>query len=78
MNIYEHSFAATCPNNGLSIGYKLRIKTSGIIMVEDIIEACKVDSEFHEKLADKLHSKFGGKQIITAVHHGVKIKSIRQ
>ena len=77
MNIYTYSFTSKCPNNGVAISYNLEILSNNVIMVEDIVEACRVDSTYHEELADKLYLKFGGKQTIRAFHHGVWIETRR-
>jgi len=78
MNIYRHQFVCHCPNNSLPIVYELQIETTETIMVEKITEECaKEKSAFHEKLADKFLSIFGGRQILKAHHHGVDIETIR-
>lgn len=79
MNIYVHRFSARCPNNGLSIRYKLRIETASVIMVEDIVALCAGLAEcFHESAADKIFAAFGGRQTLAAYHHGCFIVTRRQ
>lgn len=81
MNTYWHTFAAPCPNNGRQVDYTLRIKTSRVIMVEEIVAACaeaaKCDKPYHETMAAILYEKFGGRQRLVAHHHGVKIRTKR-
>lgn len=77
MNLYQHRFAAECPNNGLTIDYSLTIISGATIMVEDIVEQCRVGPTFHEVLADMLYKRFGGRQLLCATHHGVFIGTIR-
>ena len=78
MNTYTHQFAVKCPNNRHRIAYTLKIETMSTIMVEDIVEECAgFDTGYHEHIADRLHSRFGGVQKITAHHHGVDIVSCR-
>lgn len=77
MNIYRYEFVVLCPNNNMSISYKLTIETNRSIMVEDIVEACDVGSVYHEDLAHRLYSKFAGRQTLEAFHHGVWIETRR-
>lgn len=80
MNIYTRQFVATCPNNGQPIIYTLRIEViaSRMIQVEHITTATTLHrSGFHEAIADDLHARFGGRQVLTAHHHGVDIETIR-
>ena len=77
MNRYTHQFVVACPNNAVKVGYSLVIETVETVMVEDIVAACKVDSAYHEALADKLHLRFGGRQTMKAFHHGVWIETVR-
>jgi hypothetical protein len=77
LNIYSHSFVATCPVNGASIQYQLAIHTDRKIMVEDIVEECTIGSGFHEDIADELIRRLGGLQVLQAHHHGVDIVTIR-
>lgn len=77
MNEYEYRFTAKCPNNQTAILYNLRLLSSVTVMVEAIIDACRFDDAFHEDIADLLYTRLGGKQIITALHDSVKIKTKR-
>ena len=79
MNTYTYVFYKNCPNNGLSIKYKLKIVSSKTIMVEKIIETIEAYglSIFHEHLADKLEPEIGGLQTLSAHHHGVDIETKR-
>jgi len=79
MNVYARKFAAACPNNGEQIIYSLRIETDGrMIQVEHITTATALIKEgFHEQIADQLFARFGGKQTLTAHHHGVDIETVR-
>lgn len=77
MNIYSHSFTSKCPNNGAVISYELEIRSNRVIMVEEIVSLCAVDTTYHEDLADRLYNILGGQQIMTAFHHGVRIQTIR-
>jgi poly(3-hydroxybutyrate) depolymerase len=81
VNIYRARFSATCPNNGATIAYQLAIEAPFIIMAEAITAACTAAAEcpkpYHENIADFLHSKLGGRQVITAHHHGVDIITVR-
>jgi hypothetical protein len=78
LNIYRTSFFAKCPNNGSRILYSLEIKTAEVVSVEEIIEVVEgIDEEFHEAIADQLLKRFGGKQTLSAEHHGVHIESHR-
>jgi hypothetical protein len=77
MNRYTYDFVVECPNNGIKVSYQLMVETYGKIFVEDIIAACAVEKAFHEDLADLLHKRFGGKQVIQAYHHGVWIETRR-
>lgn len=80
-NHYRYSFAAPCPNNGLSVSYELEIVTTWTVMVEDIIAACELAQQasrpYHETIADELYGLFGGMQTIIAFHHGVEIETRR-
>ena len=77
-NIYEHSFSAKCPVNGDMIDYDLTIESSEMIEVEKIVDATDDLKEgYHEIFADQLAEFLGGFQIITAHHHGVHIKTMR-
>lgn len=80
MNQYAIEFFINCPKNGIRIKYMLMISTPGprVIMVEDItafVDTLK--SEYHEAMADKFYSRFGGIQIMRGHHHGVDITTTR-
>lgn len=78
MNAYTTQFFANCPNNGLRILYTLRIETTEVISVEQIIAKVEgVGDAYHEELADELLLSLGGKQTLTADHHGVTIETTR-
>lgn len=79
MNIYRREFVAHCPNNDKPIKYRLEIQTEAVIMVEDIVAATElaVEKPYHESLADRFFEMFGGRQIMTAHHHGVDIETTR-
>lgn len=78
MNVYTTRFFSTCPNNGARIEYEVSIETDKVIQVEDIIDAVTLfNRSFHEEIADQLFREFGGRQTLTADHHGVTIRSIR-
>lgn len=78
MNRYRHRFMVGCPVNGIAIRYRLTVWTEDKIMVEDIVKACKAQAVgFHEEIADRLHHRFGGRQVLRAHHHGVDIRTIR-
>lgn len=77
MNIYVIEFASTCPNNGKTINYRLEIRSTFLILAEDIEKACDVGPSFHESLADEFQRKFGGRQELTARHGRVEIQTIR-
>lgn len=77
MNQYVHTFVVECPNNGMRVRYNLTITTPGRVLVEEIVEACSVSRAYHEDLADTLHARFGGRQVMSAFHHGVWITTSR-
>jgi hypothetical protein len=78
-NTYGRQFVSCCPNNGVWILYTLSIVTDGrVIPVEDIVSAAEqIGSAYHEVIADKLHARFGGRQTLSAHHHGVDITTVR-
>jgi hypothetical protein len=80
VNVYSRQFVAACPNNGEAIIYSLRIETVGrVIQVEHIVTAtAMIKQGFHEQIADELHRRFGGRQVLRAHHHGVDIETIRE
>lgn len=78
MNTYRLTFAATCPNDGELIIYKLEIKTDQVIYVEHLrAETALIKTGIQEQIADRLLLRFGGKQTMVAVHQGVEIETIR-
>ena len=80
MNTYTRTFISACPNNGESIIYTLQITVQAgrMIPVEHIVTATALHKKgFHEAIADDLHARFGGHQVLTAHHHGVDIKTVR-
>lgn len=77
MNIYRQPFRATCPKNGRSVDYMLTIESPRMIMVEDIQEIVAKLAGFHEDFADTLWEHFGGRQILTAHHHGTDVETVR-
>lgn len=80
MNRYSRIFVAACPNNGEQIIYTLIIETVGrMLQVEHIVTATALIKQgYHEQIADELHRRFGGRQILRAHHHGVDIETIRE
>ena len=78
MNTYTVQFFAFCPVNGVRILYTLSIEIDLVIMAETLIDTVTlIDKGFHEEIADDLLREFGGKQVMTANHHGVEIKTVR-
>lgn len=78
MNVYTASFFAKCPVNDEVIKYTIRIETKIRLMVEFIQDQLKnIGPGFHEDIADDMLVRFGGCQIITAMHHGVHIETRR-
>lgn len=78
MNIYRARFWASCPVNKQAIHYDLEIKSNQVIKVETILsELTNIAEAFHEEIADHLHDRFGGNQVIKAEHHGVHITTER-
>lgn len=77
MNQYAHTFVVECPSNAVRVQYTLTLTTPGRVMVEDIVEACSVARAYHEELADTLYARFGGRQVMSAFHHGVWITTTR-
>lgn len=74
MNTYRYTFAAACPGNGEQIIYSLELQNADMVRVEHIKTACALHREgFQEQIAADLHSRFGGKLTLTAMHHGVQI-----
>jgi len=77
MNIYGYTFFVKCPNDDAEIEYTLLILHDEIIMVEDIIAACKFPASYQEDIADKLRDLLPGKISISATHQGVDITTER-
>lgn len=78
VNAYTTQFFARCPNNGIRIRYALRIETSEVLSVEEIITTIEqVDEGYHEQIADDLLEALGGIQTLTADHHSVTIETRR-
>jgi hypothetical protein len=78
LNIYTQHFTAECVNNSHTVAYDLTIESRTTIMVEDIqSEVSKLKRGYHEHFADSLYARFGGKQMITAHHHGTDITTVR-
>ena len=77
MNIYTQRFRATCPNNGRTVDYTLTIEASRMIEVESIQAATSGLAGYHEDFADRLFAAFGGRQELSAHHHGTDIRTVR-
>jgi len=73
MNTYEHKFTVNCEKDDVIIHYKLTIVATKTIMVEDIIEACDIDSGYQEQIAETLHKQFGGEITLEGTHSAVKV-----
>ena len=79
MNTYKTTFIRNCPTNNLLVNYNLEIKTHETVMVEELLNFLEQEKNcYHEDLADKLITKFGGYLIMIAFHHGVEIITERQ
>jgi hypothetical protein len=78
LNIYGYTFSAICPADGETIIYRLEIRTTAMIHVEHIKTATAlIKKGWHEQIANRLAEALGGDQVITAVHQGVDLKSVR-
>lgn len=77
MNRYTQRFRAACPKNGRAVDYVLTIESPRMIMVEDLQAATAELKGYHEEFADSLWQTFGGRQTLTAHHHGTDIETIR-
>jgi hypothetical protein len=78
VNTYRAEFFARCPINGARVHYTLRIETLEVIPVERINDVLHDLREgLHEGIADSLCKAFGGRQTMTAFHHGVAIETVR-
>ncbi|WEZ90406.1 hypothetical protein P3R38_09135 [Pseudomonas sp. NyZ480] len=77
-NTYRHTFTAICPGDGEVIVYSLEIRSQSMILVEHIRTATALIKQgWHEQIADQLAERFGGDQLIKAVHQGVEIETVR-
>lgn len=76
-NTYIINYETKCPNNGDTIQYTLHITSLEKIMAEDIEDAVRFRDSYHEDMADILHQRFGGSQLLTATHGKVKIQTLR-
>ena len=77
MNIYGYSFFVKCPNDDADIEYTLMIKHDQMILVVDIIKACKFPPSYQEEIADKLRDLLPGNISISAEHQGVEVVTTR-
>jgi hypothetical protein len=71
---HECKFARRCPvNNGFDI-YDLRVETSGLLKVEDILAAIDALPEqiFQEEITERLAQALAAKVTTTGYHSGVK------
>ena len=66
-----------CPNDDAEIEYTLLIQHDEMILVEDIIKACKFPPSYQEDIADKLRELLPGKISISAEHQGVEVTTTR-
>jgi len=82
MNTYTTEFFQQCPNNGVRVKYRLQIESAQVIPVEEILSAVEIleidDAKFHEEYANEFAARLPGTQTLTAHHHGVDIKTLRQ
>lgn len=77
-NTYRYTFTATCPGDGQVIVYSLEIRSLQMIRVEHIkIATSLIKQGWHEQIADQLAERFGGDQLIKAVHQGIEIETVR-
>ena len=77
MNIYGYTFTCKCPNDDAEIEYTLIIQHNEMILVEDIIKACKFPAAYQEDIADKLREVLPGKISLSAEHQGVEVTTTR-
>lgn len=77
MNVYTYGFASECIKNDDLIQYTLEIKTSNVIIAEDLMEFPVPDKALHEDLADHFFERFGGRQKMIAIHGEVMIETRR-
>jgi hypothetical protein len=78
VNVYTIDFKATCPVNGDSVDYQLRIETCDVVPAESLVaEVSTLHDRLHENIADSLAALFGGRQTLAATHRGVHIETTR-
>lgn len=77
MNIYTFGFVTECIKNDDLIQYTLEIRTSNVIIAEDLMEFAVPDKALHEDLADRFFERFGGRQKMVATHGAVMIETRR-
>ena len=81
LNTYRQVFHAPCCVNSRQVEYTLEIEAQRTIMVEEIqaavVEAAALEKPYHETMADWLYERFGGRQTMTAFHHGTEITTRR-
>lgn len=77
VNTYVLSFRSPCPSNGAPIDYRLTIDSESMLLVEDVMGLVSGVSGYHEKIADDLFARLGGKQTMVANHHGVTVVTTR-
>lgn len=79
MNTYRIQFFCQCPINSVRIFYTLVIESKTVVIVENLIGMVSdFPPALHEHIADRLHAAFGGKQTMSASHHGVEIVTVRE
>ena len=77
MNRYKYNFLVKCPNDRKDIPYTIIIHHSELILVEDVISACDINSGYQEDIADILRAALPGNQKITGIHQGVLVVTTR-
>jgi hypothetical protein len=79
MNTYKLKFKAKCPNDGTLVEYDWALHTCYTYMTEELRRVADSFVEgYQERIADELHERFGGQQVITAVHAGdVRVETRR-
>ena len=77
MNVYRYGFSTECIMNADLIRYELEIKTSRVIIAEDIMDFPIPEKALHEALADAFFERFGGRQTMIARHGEVDIETRR-
>jgi len=79
MNTYKLRFRARCPNDGSLVEYEWVLHTGYTFMTEELRRVAASFSEgYHERIADQLHERFGGQQVITATHAGDVVVETRR